>query len=162
MNGLNDENGLSTLVACFKNHMNSYEQDFFAWTQEQSRYLNARQFAELDIENLVEEIQAMGRSERRELQSRLTVLLVHLLKWQFQPTRRGRIWQLTLEEQRDNCLDVMEDNPGLKNQLDTLTSRAYARAKTTASKETGLDKTTFPPVCPWSYEQMMDTDFFPD
>ncbi|MEY4194128.1 MAG: hypothetical protein RLZZ226_496 [Pseudomonadota bacterium] len=142
--------------------MNTYEKDFFAWTQEQSKHLNARQFAELDIENLVEEIQAMGRSERRELQSRLTVLLVHLLKWQFQPTRQGRSWQLTIEEQRDSCLDIIEDNPSLKTQLDALASRAYAHAKITASKETGLDKTTFPSGCPWSYEQMMDADFLPD
>ena len=88
--------------------MINYEQDFYGWTQEQAALLRGGQLHALDIANLIEEIEAMGRSEKRELQSRLMVLLVHLLKWKYQPARRGRSWQLTIEGQRENCLDVLE------------------------------------------------------
>ena len=142
--------------------MINYEQDFYGWTQEQAALLKAGQLNALDITNLIEEIETMGRSEKRELQSRLMVLLVHLLKWKYQPARRGRSWQLTIEGQRENCFDVLEDNPSLKSKLDAILARAYSNARITASEETGLDKNDFPVTCPWVYDQIIDSSYYPD
>ena len=142
--------------------MINYDQDFYGWTQEQAALLKGGQLNALDIANLIEEVETMGRSEKRALQSRLMVLLVQLLKWKYQPVRRGRSWQLTIEGQRENCLDVLEDNPSLKSKLDTILIRSYSSAKITVSKETGLDKNNFPITCPWTYDQIIDNNYYPD
>jgi hypothetical protein len=142
--------------------MIDYQKDFYGWTQEQAALLKAGRLTELDIVNLLEEIETMGRSEKRELDSRFTVLLVHLLKGHYQPAPRGKSWQLTIEGQRDNCLDVLEDNPSLKPQLSELLDRTYRKARTLAVKETGLDKSVFPLICPWTLTQIIDNDFYPD
>jgi len=142
--------------------MNHYETDFYTWTQEQSALLKAGQFSELDLDNLVEEIESMGRSEKRALESRLTVLLQHLLKWQYQPVRRGRSWQLTIKIQRIEFLKVLRDNLGLKNGLEQLLVDAYLSAVIKASQETGLDESIFPEHCPWAMADIIRQDFYPD
>jgi hypothetical protein len=142
--------------------MINYEKDFYGWTQEQAALLRAGRLTELDITNLIEEVETMGRSEKRALQSRLTVLLVHLLKWRYQPDRRGRSWTLTIEGQRMEFDDVLIDNPGLKPQLSNILSNAYRMAKVNASKETNLDKELFPSDCPWTLQQIIDSEFYPD
>jgi hypothetical protein len=142
--------------------MSDYQKDFYAWTQQQAALLKAGRLQELDVTNLLEEIETMGRSEKRELDSRLTVLLVHLLKWHYQATRRGKSWQLTIEGQRDNCFDVLDDNPSLKPQLEAMFGRAYSKARTLAAKETGLDKNIFPVTCAWTIAQILDNEFYPD
>ncbi|NOQ64071.1 MAG: DUF29 family protein [Methyloprofundus sp.] len=142
--------------------INNYDTDFYGWTQEQAALLKTGQLAELDIANLLEEVETMGRSEKRELDSRLTVLLVHLLKWQYQPVRRGRSWQLTIEGQRLNFSETLSENPSLKPQLDTILKKAYAKSLIKASQETLLDKQTFPNTCPWTYAQILDDNFYPN
>lgn len=142
--------------------MVNYEKDFYGWTQEQAALMRAGRLADLDIKNLIEEVETMGRSEKRELQSRLTVLLVHLLKWQYQPVRRGKSWTLTIQGQRINFLDVMNDNPGLKPQLSDILNNAYRLSRINASKETALDIQTFPLQCPWDLDQIIDEAFYPD
>jgi len=142
--------------------MINYNKDFYSWTQEQAALLRAGRLNDLDITNLIEEIESMGRSEKRELQSRLTVLLVHLLKWQYQPARRGKSWLLTIKGQRINLDDVINDNPGLQPYILDLIAHAYALAKLEASKQTGLDDGSFSDDCPWSLEQITDSSFFPD
>lgn len=140
----------------------TYENDFYGWTVEQANALRSGRLSELDIQNLIEEIETMGRSEKRALDSRLTVLLAHLLKWQYQPIRRGKSWQLTIEGQRISFFDVLNDNPSLKPQLDAILSHAYSKARIEAAKETGLDKSTFPAQCPWSLSQVVDDAFWPE
>ena len=142
--------------------MINYNTDFYGWTQEQAALLKAGKLAELDIDNLLEEVETMGRSEKRELDSRLTVLLVHMLKWQYQPIRRGRSWQLTIEGQRINFSETLYENPSLKPQLDTILKKAYAKSIIKASQETALDEQTFPSVCPWTLSQILDDNFYPD
>ena len=142
--------------------MSDYQTDFYSWTREQAELLRSGRLDELDIVNLIEEIETLGRSERRELESSLTVLLVYLLKWQFQPARRGQNWQLTIQEQRFEFFDVLNDNPSLKPQLQALLTHAYRKAKIRASKETGLDVDDFPSACPWEFSQLMDEAFLPD
>jgi len=138
-----------------------YERDFYAWANEQASLLRAGRLSEADIENIAEEIESMGRSEKRELVSRLKVLLIHLLKWQFQPALRGNSWRLSIEEQRRGVADHMADNPSLKDRLPAALVSAYADAILAAARETGLDRRTFPSPCVWSFEQMMDDDFWP-
>ena len=105
-----------------------YDRDFYAWANEQAALLRAGRLAEADIENIAEEIETMGRSEKRELINRLTVLLLHLLKWQFQPALHGNSWRLTIEEQRYRLEDHLKDNPSLKAQLGQAMRDAYRLA----------------------------------
>src|SRR4029077_12450499 len=102
-----------------------YDRDFYAWANEQAALLRAGRLAEADLENIAEEIESMGRSERRELINRLTVLLLHLLKWQFQPGLRGNSWRLSIEEQRYRLEDHLNDNPSLKAQITLAIRDAY-------------------------------------
>ena len=104
----------------------------------------------------------MGRTEKRELVNRLAVLLAHLLKWRFQPNLRGRSWRLTIREQRDEVADHTADNPSLTSKLDEAMTTAYRKAVIAAAKETAFDEDDFPAACPWSFEQAMDADFWPD
>jgi len=139
-----------------------YEADFYGWIQRQVAMLRGRDFAKLDLDNLIEEVESMGKSEKRELESRLEVLLMHLLKWLYQPERRGASWQLTIKGQRDRITDHISDNPSLKDTLSETYDRAYRYAVTDAALETGLGKSTFPAECPWTFEQAMDDNFWPD
>ena len=139
-----------------------YERDFYAWANEQAALLRAGQLGLADIENIAEEIESMGRSEKRELISRLSVLLMHLLKWQYQPERRGRSWQGTIEQQRSHLEDHLADNPSLKSQLAAAIRLAYKDARIDAERETDIDRDTFPIECPFTFDEMMDADFLPD
>ena len=142
--------------------MVSYEQDFYSWTQEQANLLKHGLFSELDVENLIEEVETMGRSEKRELESRLTVLLLHLLKWKYQEVRRGRSWQLSIDEQRIQFCKTLKENPGLKPKLDEIVKDAYKLAVIQASRETKISKTVFPESCPWSLAQFIEEEYYPD
>jgi hypothetical protein len=139
-----------------------YDTDFYAWTAEQAALLRAGRLSEADVENIAEEIESMGRSERGELVNRLAVLLVHLLRWRYQPELRGRSWRLTIEEQRDALQGHLADNPSLKSQLDELIVRAYRRARFGAERETHLPRSTFPTDCPFTLDEAMQPDFWPD
>jgi hypothetical protein len=139
-----------------------YDTDFYAWANEQAALLRSGRLSELDIENIAEEIESMGRSERRELVNRLTVLFVHLLKWRYQPTYRGRSWRLTIEQQRIKLGEHLKENPSLKSQLTELMSHAYRLARIDAAQETGLDRDSFPDPCPFTFDEAMNPDFWPD
>jgi hypothetical protein len=139
-----------------------YDQDFYAWATEQAGLLRAGRLSEADIEHIAEEIESMGRSEKRELVSRLTVLLLHLLKWQYQPLHRGNSWRLTLEEQRNQLEDHLADNPSLQSVVQETIVAAYRNALLGAARETGMDRGTFRVICPWSFEQIMDSTFYPE
>ncbi|MDT8278857.1 DUF29 domain-containing protein [Roseomonas mucosa] len=138
-----------------------YDQDFYAWTQEQAGLLRAGKLSTADLEHIAEEIESMGKTEKRELVSRLTVLLLHLLKWQFQPVRQGASWRLSIATNRDALADHLDDNPSLRGVIEASIDTAYRRARRDAALETGLSENTFPAVCPWSFSQMMAEDFWP-
>lgn len=110
-------------------------------------------WSEVDIESLIEEIESMSANERRELINRLAVLLAHLLKWQYQPSFRGRSWQLTLKEQRRQLQRLLKDNPSLQAKLHDFIVDAYGDAILLAAKEIGLDESVFPTECPYSQSQ---------
>jgi hypothetical protein len=140
---------------------NLYERDFYAWTREQATLLRAGKISEADLENIAEEIESMGKTEKRELISRLTILLLHLAKWRFQPDLRGRSWRLSIEGQRLDIADLIDDNPSLKPYLIPSLGHAWRRAVLEAQKETGLEASTFPVACPWSADEVQDNDFWP-
>ncbi|PWB82504.1 MAG: DUF29 domain-containing protein [Methylocystaceae bacterium] len=139
-----------------------YETDFYAWANEQAALLRAGKLSAADIENIAEEIESMGRSEKRELVSRLTVLLLHLLKWRFQPEKRGPSWEASISVQRNRLVRHLDDNPSLKPHIPKASSDAYRDAVLDAVAETNLPKSTFPGQCPWSFEQMVDAEFWPN
>jgi len=142
--------------------MINYQRDFYGWTLEQAELLRTGQWQAVDAVNLIEEIESMGRSEKRALESRLIVLMTHLLKWQYQPSRRGKSWELTIRGQRASCLDILDDNPSLKSKINEIFIKSYFRAKIETSKETGLDESQFPVECPYSLVQLLNNDFYPD
>lgn len=139
-----------------------YERDFYAWANEQAALLRSGRFDAADIAHIAEEIESMGRTEKRELVNRLVVLMLHLLKWRFQPALRGNSWRLSVKEQRYRLADHIADNPSLKSKLDDAIRDAYRLALVEAERETGIDGSTFPASCPWSFKQMTDHDFWPD
>ncbi len=141
---------------------NAYERDYFGWTQEQTALLRAGRLDALDTEHLIEEIESMGNSERREFETRLEVLLLHLLKWRHQPARRSQSWRLTIAEQRRRIERRLQHSPSLKAIADEALTEAYEVAILAAARETGLDETAFPAQCPWTLEQSMTQDYLPE
>lgn len=139
-----------------------YDRDFYAWANEQAELLRAGRLSEADIGNIAEEIESMGRSEKRELISRMTVLLLHLLKWQYQPSLRGNSWRGSVEIQRIKVASHLGDNPSLKSMLGTAISEAYRVARIQATNETGLSDETFPNACPWTGNQILNEGFWPE
>lgn len=139
-----------------------HDKDYYAWTQQQAEFLRQRRFADLDIDYLSEELESMGASDRRELMSRLTVLLTHLLKWQYQPERRGTRWRLTITEQRRSIRRLLADSPSLQPLLPGILVEEYRDARDDAIYETSLAKSRFPLDCPYSIEQVLNSEFWPD
>ena len=138
-----------------------YDDDFVCWLEQQLALLRARKFDELDLENVIEEFEAMGRSERRELSSRLQVLLMHLLKCQYQPGRKTRSWLGTIIEQRAAILDHLEQSPSLRQQVGPFAGKAYNTAVELAANQTGLPMSSFPAENPYTPQQLLDPDFVP-
>lgn len=130
-----------------------YERDFYAWCMEQAA--RARAGLPLDAEHVAEEIESMGRSDKREIVSRLEVLLRHLLKWHFQPELRGRSWVLTVETQRRAITALIEESPSLAGLPAEALPLAYKRARDAAAVETGLLTDAFPEACPYSVEDVL-------
>ncbi len=141
---------------------NTYEADFYAWANQQAALLREGRLAEADIENIAEEIDSMGRSEKRELINRLAVLLTRLLKWQVQPMLRGTSWRLTVQEQRRMLDRHLNDNPSLRTKLQQTIADAYGDALLQAQKETGFPAGAFPMTCPWTREQVLTEGFLPE
>jgi Domain of unknown function DUF29 len=139
-----------------------YDLDFFAWANEPGALLRAGRLTEADIGHIAEEIESMGRSEKRELVNCLTVLLLHLLKWRFQPGLDSNSWRLTIEEQRYRLEDHLKDNPSLKAQIGQAMRDAYRLALVEAERETGLARTTFPTECAYTYDDAMSPEFWPE
>jgi hypothetical protein len=139
-----------------------YETDFFAWTQEQAQLLRARRFDDLDLDNLVDEVESVGSSEKREIRNRLKGLITHLLKWKYQPARRGTSWRRTIKSHREILADIVQSSPSLRPYLLHAISAAHQGATVDASEETGLAAGVFPDECPFSAIEILDLGFFPE
>lgn len=141
---------------------NLYDRDFHAWTQDQAGKLKAGRLSELDIAHLTEELESIGATERREVVHRLAVLMAHLLKWQFQQDRRGRSWELTIIGQRLETEDVLDENPSLRPRLGEFFGKAYRLARVEAAKEIGMDLKQFPKEPPFTVEEVLGSEFWPN
>lgn len=141
----------------------SYDRDVIAWANEQAALLRSGQLSELDIEHIAEEIEDVGRSEQHELANRMAVLLMHLLKWEFQPTHRGASWERTIRDQRNRLNARIKKTPSLKPSLldEDWIADAWADAVRDASKETGIDADKFPETCPWPMADVLMEGWLP-
>lgn len=140
----------------------TYETDFYLWTQQQAALLRQGQLTELDTAHLIDEIEDMGASNRRALGSYLELVLLHLLKWRFQPERRGNSWIESIGKGRNAIERLLEESPSLAPQLPLKVDAEYRRARREATKETGLPLSTFPDQCPFTVEQVLDVEYWPD
>ena len=138
-----------------------HESDFYAWSVEQAALLREGRVAEADLAAIAAEIESMGKTEKRELVSRLTVLLLHLLKWQYQPDGRGNSWRLSIANARDEIADLIADNPSLKSILDEVMASAYRYARRKAAIETEMAEEAYPAQCPWGFRETTDQGFWP-
>jgi hypothetical protein len=137
----------------------AYEQDAYGWAIHQARLLRAGQLSDIDIDNIAEEIETMGRSERRSLSSNLMQILIHLLKWTYQPERRSRSWMVSIIKHRDGYRHDLEENPSLKPEVPAILVRAYDDARRLAAAESGLPIKTFPEACPYDWPTILEVDF---
>jgi hypothetical protein len=144
------------------NEISLYQQDFYGWTQWQVQALADRQISELDWQNLQEELQALGRQEYREMVSRLSVLLGHLLKWQYQPENRSRSWFLTIREQRRAINRHLHRNPSLKSCIVDALEDGFEAGVDLALRETNLPLRAFPERCPYEFEEIIVDSFICD
>ena len=139
-----------------------YDQDFLAWTRDQADALRRRSANELDWENLLEEVECLGKQQRSELRNHLIILLVHLLKWRLQPDRRSRSWALTIAEQRRESERMVVENPSLKAELDDLLESAYRIARLRAARQSRLSIKAFPDDNPFDWQGVMSEPVFTD
>ncbi|MBF0338846.1 MAG: DUF29 domain-containing protein [Nitrospirae bacterium] len=138
-----------------------YEVDFYQWAFHNADLLRQGRFAEIDLENIIEELESMARRDRRELLSRLKVLIMHLLKWQYQPNRRSDSWRTTIGNQRDEIEHLLEDSPSLQHNIEIVIAKGFIEAKRMFEDETGISSNTLPEACPYTFEQLMVRSFWP-
>ena len=140
----------------------TYDTDFYLWTQQQAALLRQGQTMELDMANLAEEIEDMGKNNRLALESALSNVIMHLLKWRYQPERRGTSWKLSIRNGRRQIEKRLKNSPSLKPQLPVIVQEEYPPAREDAADETGLPLSTFPDQCPFTVEQLLDVEYWPD
>jgi Domain of unknown function DUF29 len=139
-----------------------YETDFYAWTKEQARLLREKRWDDLDLVNLVDEVESVGGSEKRDIRNRLTKLFAHLLKWKHQPGHRGASWRATIRDQRRELAEIVHDSPSLRSYLDRQVKERYLSGRLEAAEETGIAFGLFPEECPFTAEQVLDLAFWPE
>lgn len=142
--------------------MTERDVDFCGWVTEQVELLRAGRIAEADIESLVDEIESLGKSERRELDNRLRELMMYLIKWHWQPESRGNGWLVSISKQRDGIRDVLDDSPSLNSKLADAACKAWLLAMRYAALETGIDVRVFPSECPWKLDDVLNEQWLPE
>lgn len=139
-----------------------YEQDFMLWIEKTVDLLRQQKFTELDLENLIEEIEDMSMSQRSALRSNFTVILLHLLKWKYQPEKRTNSWKSSIREHRMRIRDQFKDSPSLKRYFVEIFVKCFQDARELAADETGLKLEIFPEESPFSLDEVLDPDFLPE
>ena len=153
--------GASEGNAVTSNH-DLYDRDFHAWAERQAQLLRCGQLAEADLEHIAEEIETLGASERRELETGLKVLLLYLLKWNYQPESRSSGWIGSIDEQQDQIDTLLRQSPSIKRLVGNYLDYAYPKARRSAAHETGLSQEFFPPQCPFGERDILDPEFWPN
>jgi Domain of unknown function DUF29 len=144
------------------NTNSKYDKDFYAWALHNAKLLRQGKFEEIDVDNMAEEIESMGGREKRELVNRMATLIMHLLKWQFQSDWRSNSWKYTVKEQRIQIIDLLDESPSLKRELISKFNHIYEKALVMAVAETGIPEKNFPLKNPYSLDQCLDDEFFPE
>lgn len=151
-----------TIAKLDANQQKLYDKDYLKWIEITGEKLRVRDYSNIDWENLIEEIEDMGRSERRSLESNLVVVLMHLLKWEFQPDQRSGSWKGSIAQHRRRIRKSLQDSPSLKLYVEEVFSECYSDAVEQASAETGLSIETFPQLCVYTSAEALDSNFLPD
>lgn len=133
----------------------SYDSDFYMWTKVQADLLKKQEFEKMDIKHMIEEIEALGRSQADKLESHLAILLMHLLKVKYQPHLHTRSWDLSIKNAKYQAKRTLEHNPSLKSKLGEILKDAYFTARLSAAQETNLEEKTFPKECPWDAKELL-------
>jgi Domain of unknown function DUF29 len=138
-----------------------YDRDYALWLETTIEQLRQQKFDQVDWENVLDEFEAMSKRDQRSIKSNLVIVLMHLLKWEFQPGMRSSSWSGTIIEHRQRLQDLLDDSPSLRNHLPEVISLAYSNAIVRASNETGLDISVFPIECPYDILEILNLDFLP-
>lgn len=138
-----------------------YEQDYYLWLESTAKLLREGQLSLLDTANLLEEIEDMGRSEKRAVYSNLKILLTHLLKYQYQPEKRSNSWMATIVEHRQKLKKAFKESPSLQSYFTEIFNECYQDARELAAAETGFSLETFPLDCPYTPDKSVDSAFLP-
>ena len=139
-----------------------YEEDFYGWVTGNIGFLKQKRFGEMDIEHLIEELEDMGNNKKHALISRLAQLIFHLLKWQYQPDFRGRSWEGSIKMQRMELEELLQDSPSLKSKVEEGFPVSYKKAILMIQKETPIDLKLLPQKCPYTFDQCLDDEFYPE
>ncbi len=142
--------------------MSDYDTDFYQWARQQAALLEGKQWDQLDIEHLIEEVRSLGNEQAHAVESHLRNLLLHLLTWHYQPRRRSPSWRRSIGNARDEIADHLWRSPSLRRELEDFLAQQYPRARLGAVDETGLPPDTFPESCPWPVERVLDEVFWPE
>lgn len=144
------------------NAQSEYDRDFYSWALHNAELLKARRFSEVDVDHLVEELEDVGKSERRALESHIRNLLLHLLKWQYQPQLCSSSWRQSIRNARLGVLKIIKDSPSLRPQIQPMIGDEYPNARADAVDETGLRDEVFPESCPYTEFALLSPEFWPD
>ncbi len=139
-----------------------YDKDYCLWLEETVQLLREGRLSELDVTNLIEEIEDMGISQKNALESNLIVVLMHLLKWKYQPTKQSGSWRRSIREHRRRILKAFRNSPSLKRYFEEIFDESYQEARKQAADETELSLNTFPEICPFKFEQVLNMDYLPE
>ena len=140
----------------------AYDADLYAWTRAQAEALRAENWSALDLTNLAEEFASLGSEQEHVVESHLTVLLTHLLKWRYEPERRGKSWRNSILVARQQIAKRLRRSPSLRPKLPKFLAEAYTDARRRAAMQTELPLATFPETCPWEVVQILDTEYWPE
>ncbi|HEY9703654.1 MAG TPA: DUF29 domain-containing protein [Allocoleopsis sp.] len=139
-----------------------YDTDFHLWLESHINLLKNGKLHQLDLENLIEELESMGKNNKNSLKSNLVILLMHLLKYKYQKDKRSNSWKFTIREHRHRLQDSFTDSPSLRRYFNEVFNQSYQRSRQYASDETELPLITFPLECPFTQSQVLDEDFLPE
>lgn len=139
-----------------------YEEDFYGWALSNVSLLKKGKYQEADMEHIIEELEEMGISNENQLINRFSILIAHLLKWQFQPDFRGRSWSGTIKEQRNKIERLLRKNPSLKSKISEALEEGFSDSKNVIEKETPIDLKLIPEECPYTFEQIINDEFYPE
>ena len=133
----------------------NYDKDFYKWAYAQADLLKSKEFEKIDLQNLIEEVESLGKSEKHALESQIIRLLLHMLKIEYQPKKRTKSWDRSILNARIEIDRKVKQNPSLKKELKNLIQESFPYAIKSAALETGLDLKTFPKECPWSLKEIL-------